>query len=148
MYIPSPHMWQDLFQKICEAYIFLVIWCNNKRIEPYAGQRISTVTHYKKVITQLISDSLDFIDLQIGGKGILPASDFGYAGYLAFFAAHNHDLMENIFVDTSWRPLNFSFTVEKINVFLEVDNVRFHKTNRVQTLLQEKGRTVIYLPPY
>ncbi|KII71030.1 hypothetical protein RF11_07205 [Thelohanellus kitauei] len=56
------------------------------------------------------------------------------------------DSMKYILVDTSWRPLNISCTTEY--KFFIMDNVKFHKTNRVQIMLQENVRVVTYLPPY
>ncbi|KII73788.1 hypothetical protein RF11_01159 [Thelohanellus kitauei] len=53
-----------------------------------------------------------------------------------FFKTQDHLLNGQLLVDTSWRPLNNSY------------NVRFHKTYRVQTMLQENGHRVIYFPPY
>ncbi|KII67907.1 hypothetical protein RF11_16486 [Thelohanellus kitauei] len=37
--------------------------------------------------------------------------------------------------------------ISSYSIFI-MDNVKLHKTNRVKTLMQEKGRWVIYLPPY
>ncbi|KII73347.1 hypothetical protein RF11_05063 [Thelohanellus kitauei] len=43
----------------------------NKLIEVYTSNYKRTITLYKKYLRQLVSDSIDFNDLKIGGDGIV-----------------------------------------------------------------------------
>ncbi|KII72804.1 putative transposase-like protein [Thelohanellus kitauei] len=54
---------------------FWLSGANNKQIEMYTGHCKSTVTHHKRFLIQLVSDSLDFIDLQIGGENVIVEID-------------------------------------------------------------------------
>ncbi|KII62059.1 hypothetical protein RF11_07935 [Thelohanellus kitauei] len=70
------------------------------------------------------------------------------AGLLAFLEPQDHQFNEVHFC----RYFMYAFEQFLSNgihecVFI-IDNVRFHKTNRVQTMLQENGRMAIYLLPY
>ncbi|KII64222.1 hypothetical protein RF11_02894 [Thelohanellus kitauei] len=76
------------------------------------------------------------------------ASDLGDAGHLRLFKAQDHQFNE---------VHSCGYFMEAFEQFLSngihecvfiMNKARFHKTNRVQTMLQENGRMVIYLQPY
>ncbi|KII61452.1 hypothetical protein RF11_12867 [Thelohanellus kitauei] len=63
---------------INEVLLLAYFWLaksNGKQIEIYTGHSNKTITAYKKFLRKLVSDSLDFIYLQIGGKDVVVEID-------------------------------------------------------------------------
>ncbi|KII62416.1 hypothetical protein RF11_16225 [Thelohanellus kitauei] len=57
-----------------EVLLLAYFWLaksNGKQIELKTGHSNKIITAYKEFLRQLVSDSLDFIDLQIGGKDVV-----------------------------------------------------------------------------
>ncbi|KII65095.1 hypothetical protein RF11_15915 [Thelohanellus kitauei] len=74
--------------------------------------------------------------------------DLGDAGHLAFFKAQDHPFNEEHFCVHFMEAFELFFSSGIHECIFILDDVRFHKINRVQTMLQKKGRMVIYLPIY
>ncbi|KII67388.1 hypothetical protein RF11_05559 [Thelohanellus kitauei] len=75
-------------------------------------------------------------------------TDPGKAGKLAFFKGQDAQINEVHFCGYIMEACEQLFFIGIHDYIFIMDNVWFHKTNRVQTMLQGKGRRVIYLPPY
>ncbi|KII74654.1 hypothetical protein RF11_00733 [Thelohanellus kitauei] len=67
---------------------------------------------------------------------------------MAFFKVQDHPFNKEHFRGYIMEAFEQFFPSGMHEYIFIVDNVKFHKTNMVQTMLQEKGLRVIYLPPY
>ncbi|KII70785.1 hypothetical protein RF11_14945 [Thelohanellus kitauei] len=67
---------------------------------------------------------------------------------LALFKAGDNPLNEKHFCGYFIEAFELFFSSGLHECIFIMDSVRFHKTNRVQTMLQENGRRGISLPPY
>ncbi|KII68689.1 hypothetical protein RF11_09564 [Thelohanellus kitauei] len=108
-------------------------------------ERLNTV----KLVCFHLAKSLQQDDAILAGPHSIEWRNFATdAGLLAFLEPQDHQFNEVHFC----RYFMYAFEQFLSNgihecVFI-IDNVRFHKTNRVQTMLQENGRMAIYLLPY
>ncbi|KII75122.1 hypothetical protein RF11_10415 [Thelohanellus kitauei] len=102
---------------------------------------------FKKVqikdMTQPFEDNLSISTIVTGS-----VSDLGDADHLAFSKAQDHPFNEDNFCGCIMKAFEQFLSSGIHKCIFIMDNLRFHKTNRVQAMLKENGHMIIYLPPY